>query len=423
MMADSTDIKFQCSQCGQSISVDSSAAGLSANCPTCDNPLVVPSLGSLHHREYGESAADVPERTAYAEEVEESEFSAEEVLALREEVARAQRRAKDAERAVAAAEKNGARLQQQLQEALEEAERHAAGAQSWQAEVEALQSERERWRGELAESRRSAALTESQLADARTKISQLTAEIEAAAEIRGQWEAALAQATEQHAEALATAGGEMEALQAESAALRAELESVQTALRESVEGSSALSEKLAETQRALESAEKEGVALSLRCAALSKEEETLRRDLSEIHTGRELLALRERFHTLETTHERTASALGRRESEVQTLSSTVQALRGELAEVRERGADAERRAEAASESQLSNDNEVLRGIIARQNAIGEERFAELRRLQKARLMLRLVYGLFALGILGLLALGFHILPDAVQEILSEWFGF
>lgn len=421
MIADSTEIKFQCSQCGQSISVDSSGAGLSANCPTCDNPLVVPSLSSLHHRQYGESTEAAPDRAAYAGE--DTDFSADEAQALREELIEAQRRADEAEEALAAARKDAARLQQQLRQALEDGERHAASAHSGQGDVEALQAEREQWKGELAESRRGAALTESQLEDARRKIAELAAEIEAADDIRAQWETAFTQAAEQHAQALATAQGEAEALQAESVNLRTQIESVQTELRDAAGSGAALAEKLAETKRALESAEKEGLSLSLRCADLSKAEEILRRDLSEIHTGRELLALRERFTTLETNHERASAALGRRESEVQTLSASVQSLRAELTETSGRAAAAERRAEAASESQLCNDNEVLRGIIARQNAEGEERFAELRRLQKARLMLRLVYGLIALAVLGLLALGFHILPDAVQQVLSEWFGF
>jgi len=445
MIADSTEIKFQCSQCGQSISVDSSAVGLSANCPTCDNPLVVPSLSSLHHRQYGEGAEIGHERPAYA--VEEPEFSAAEVQELREELMAAQRRADDAEWAVAAARKEAVRLQQQLGLEIEERERHAASAISAQGDVEALQAEREQWKSELAQSRQQAAGVESQLAEARARIAQLAAGLAAAEENRAQWAAAFDQTSEhaqanatqlaaretelsealagfgESAHALAAARTETEILQSERAILSQQCESAQAELRDVSAQGEALKEKLASTKRTLESTEAERQTLWSQCEGLRKEEETLRRDLSEIHDGRELLVLRERFRTLEADHQKATAALGRREAEVQSLTTAVLQVRTDLTEARERLADAERRAEAAAESQLAKDNEVLRGIIGRQNLAGEERFAELRRLKRAKLVLRIVYGLFGLGILGLLALGFQILPDAVKHFLAEWFGF
>ena len=123
MIADSAEIKFECSQCGQSIAVDSSAAGLHADCPTCQHPLVIPSLSSLHDRSYGEAAAHAGGRTAFAEEA--AEVPAAEVQELRDELAEAQRRGDEAEGAVAAAARENARLQQQLKKAREEGERQA----------------------------------------------------------------------------------------------------------------------------------------------------------------------------------------------------------------------------------------------------------------------------------------------------------
>jgi len=445
MIADSTEIKFQCSQCGQSISVDSSAVGLSANCPTCDNPLVVPSLSSLHHRQYGELSETGHERPAYA--AEEPDFSAAEMQELREDLIAAQRRADDAERAVAAARKEAVRLQQQLTLETEHGEGHAASAISAQGDVERLQVEREQLNGELAQSRQQAAIVESQLGDARAKIAQLAAGLEVAEENRAQWVAAFDQTSEnaqanetqlaareaelnealaglgESAHALAAARTETDTLQSERAILSQQIESAQAGLRDANARGATLEEKLAATQRTLESTEAERQTLSVRCEALRQEEKILRRDLSESHDGRELLTLRERLRTLESDHQKATASLGRREAEVQSLTTAVLQVRADLIEARDRGADAERRAEAASESQIAKDNEVLRGIIARQNTAGEERFVELRRLKRARLMLRLVYGLFGLGILGLLALGFHILPDALKQLLGEWFGF
>ena len=46
MIADSTVIKFACAHCGQRISIDAAGAGMTATCPNCSQPLVVPKLGS-----------------------------------------------------------------------------------------------------------------------------------------------------------------------------------------------------------------------------------------------------------------------------------------------------------------------------------------------------------------------------------------
>ena len=63
MIADSTVIKFACAHCGQRISIDAAGAGMTATCPNCSQPLVVPKLGSLHHRTYGEDVTSAPRRS------------------------------------------------------------------------------------------------------------------------------------------------------------------------------------------------------------------------------------------------------------------------------------------------------------------------------------------------------------------------
>ena len=389
MIADSSEIKFECSQCGQSISVDISGAGLSANCPTCEHPLVVPSPGSLHDREYGQCAPHPTDRAAFADE--DAGLSADEVGELREELAEALRRAEELEQALAAARKESARLEQR------------------------------------------AAAAEAQLADARTMISDLGARFTAADENRAQWEQAFAQTAEQanaterqmaarEAElraALAEARGETEALAAEGTAVRGQLGSAEAEARAAA---AAAAEKLAAAQAAFEDAEAGRQGLAERCQALRKESETLRHDLSEIHTGRELLALRDRFHALDAEHQSASAALARSTAEVRTLTASTDTLRSELTEARTLGAEAERRAEAASESALVRDNTVLRGIIERQNSVGEERYVELRRLRRARLALRILYAFVGLALVGLAALAIDSLPDAVKQFLHDWFG-
>ena len=382
MTANSAEITFECSQCGQRISVDSSGAGLSAECPTCQHPLVIPTFSSLHDRSYGEAAAHADRRTAFADGTVES--SATELQDLRDELAEARQRGDAAGRAHTHADKENAQLQQQLGEA-------------------------------------------------RAVISQLGVKLAAVEENRTEWEQAFAHTAEQaHAyetqltaretdftAALAAARAETGTLAGELAALRTELEDTHAAFRATT---AAAEEKRAEMQRALESAEAEHLVLIDRLAGLRVEAETLRSDLAQIHTGRELLALRDRFNTLETEHRSSTAALARSTAEVEAATASAEKLRADLTEARERGADAERRADAASESALKRDNEVLRGIIERQNTVGEERYAELRRLRRQRLTLRLLYAGIALGVIGCVALAIDYLPGAVQRFLHEWFG-
>lgn len=392
MIADSAEIRFECSQCGQSIAVDSSGAGLHTQCPTCENPLVIPEVSALPEKSYADDAA----------------LAAAELHDLREELTAARHRGEEAER-------ENAQLQQRLKKAREDAARLAA--------AEAARA--------LGEQR--AAAAETHLAEARAVIGQLGAKLEGAEESRAQWEQALAQTTEQvqsyetqmtarEAEmnaALAAARAEVGTLMDERAALRQEHDDAHAAFRATA---AAEEEKLAATQRALESAEAGHRALTDLHATLRVEAATLRSDLCEIHTGRELLALRDRFNTLDTDHQRATASLARSTAEAQTLTAAAEKLRADLAETRERAAAAEHRADAASESALKQDNQVLRGIIERQNTVGEERYLELRKLRRQRLLLRLLYACIALAVLGCVALAIDYLPAVVQQFLHEWFG-
>ena len=57
--------------------------------------------------------------------------------------------------------------------------------------------------------------------------------------------------------------------------------------------------------------------------------------------------------------------------------------------------DAERRAQEASEGKLIKDNDVLRGIIERQNSVLSENGRELRSLRRGQYALRLSYVIFS----------------------------
>ncbi len=444
MIADSAEIKFACSQCGQSLLVDSSGAGISLNCPTCDNPVIVPTPGSLHDRHYGQGPGVEPGRAGFAEE------NAALTTELREELVEALRRAEDFERELTAGRKETARLQQRLQKATEENERLATHATTAQAEAEAFRTECAQWKGDFVLARQGAELTETQLGEARAKISLIEASLAALEENRAQWEQAFSQTAEgaqasesqlstlaaelddaraqnaAHEQALAAARGETEVLCEQRSELREQLEAAQAEIRTAAETRAVLAaveEKLRAANRAMETVEEDRRSIAVRCVELRQEAETLRHDLTTIADGRELLDLRARFRTVEAEHQRATGTLSRMEAEAKSLAGSEEKLRTELTEARERGAEAERRAEAASETALKQDNEVLRGIIARQNTVLEERFVELRRLKRARLYLRILYTFIGLGLVGVAALAIEFLPEAVQKWLAEWFAF
>jgi chromosome segregation ATPase len=445
MIADSAEIKFACSQCGQSLLVDSSGAGLSLNCPTCDHPMIVPTPGSFHSRNYGEGAPVDKSRAGLSTETDST--AAAEAQELREELVEALRRADDFERALNSARKETTRLQQQLKKATEDHERLTANATAAQAEARTFQTERQQWKTDLAQARQSAATAESQLSDARLKISHIEANLTALEENRAQWEqafsqtAAGAEASESQLaalvaeleqvraqamardEALRAARGEAEALRGERTTLGRELETTQAGLRdaESVRVTlAATEEKLTAANRATTTAEEERQSMAGRCAALRQEVDGLRYSLSNLKEGRELLDLRNRVKTLEAEHQSATTTVARLESETRVLNASEKKVRAELEEARTRGDEAERRAEAASESVLVQDNEVLRGIIARQNTVLEERFVELRKLKRARLFLRILYTFVGLGLVGVAALAVEYLPETVRQWINEW---
>lgn len=467
MIADSSEIKFECSQCGQSILVDISGAGVHTNCPTCDNPLIVPSPSALHDREYGKSAASSAGRAGFSRE--DAAHAAAEVRELHEARAEALRRGEEAAQVLAEARQESARLEQraataeaqhadaraklsdfgarlaaveenraQWEQAFAQTTEQASAAGTQMAAREAeLRAARDEARNESAGLERRATAAEAQLADARTIITDLGARLAVAEENRAHWEQAFAQTTEQASAAgtqmaareselnaaHAEARGEIDALTAahtaECTALRSQIESAQT---EAHAAAIVADEKLAATQRALETAESARDSIAGRAAALRTEADTLRADLSEIHTGRELISLRDRFQALDTEHQRAIAALARSTAEVQMLTLSSEKIRAELIETRNRAADAEHRADAASETALKRDNDVLRGIIERQNSVGEERYAELRKLRRARLTLRILYALVILALIGFAFIAIDYLPDAVKQFLHDWFG-
>lgn len=151
------------------------------------------------------------------------------------------------------------------------------------------------------------------------------------------------------------------------------------------------------------------------CAQLRHEGDSLRRDLSESHAGREILEIRERLEADVEERNRQASRIGVLEGEVRAVTSLETATRTDLEKAREERDDAIKKAEAFRESRTAKDNDVLRGIIDRLNSELAQRSGEVIRLKRARIGLRVAYTLFGLGGLGLVAFAIKVLlPHALK---------
>jgi hypothetical protein len=145
-------------------------------------------------------------------------------------------------------------------------------------------------------------------------------------------------------------------------------------------------------------------------AALRAEVDVLRRDLGETQAGRELMDLRARLSRTKEEYKRAKARLKDLEHDAKKLATSEEKLRIELKETRKLRAEAERRAEQVSEQQLQQDNEVLRGIVARQNAELQRGHTELARLRSARLALRILYAVFGIALAAIVALAIQIIP-------------
>lgn len=332
------------------------------------------------------------------------------------------------------------RLQAHLRKALDECERLTANSTHAQAEIKSFQTDRQQMKAELAQCRQRIAVWEAQSSENRGKISELASSLATAnsenallqkemerqaSELRdyqanmenhvASREAALTLATARTAEviqALAAAEQEILALRHSGEKSRGDLETAHAKLEEAA----AIRPQLAATEEKLRSEKERAGSAESQCASLQadsdrmkKEIEELKRDLNDTTAGRELLELRDRFDALEKDHRRATTTLADREASIKTLSDSGEKLSVELKKTRSLYADAERRAEEASEGKLLKDNDVLRGIIERQNVVLTENGRELRVLRRGRFALRLAYVFFSIVLLMLVMFALNIL--------------
>jgi chromosome segregation ATPase len=389
------DIRFACTQCGQFMRADPAAAGLTADCPHCGRPLVIPGEQDPALRSEADSAV--------ADDATELE-----------------------------------KTRQQLAVSMAECERLTAAVTHAQAEIKSFQADRRTMKSELAQTRHRLGVAETELAqyvesltEAQTHARQLGAECESLqndlALVQARAAATDTQLTSREAElrdltdrlkaahtTFAVAQAEINALQDESAILRRDLDVAHSALESEHRLQKRIEETEAELLKAgqqLEASEAKCAGLQLRCETLTGETTQLRNDLKETEAGREMVRLRATVGDLEAERHQLRLANASLAEDFAQSEKNRTALDDLVRSLGKRLEGAEKRAEASSHERLKQDNMALRGIITRQNGELERRHVELHRLKRMRVAVRLVYALIILGGI-LLALAIvQILPN------------
>jgi chromosome segregation ATPase/DNA-directed RNA polymerase subunit RPC12/RpoP len=402
-----TDIKFACSSCGQRMLVEAEAAGLAIDCPYCATQVTIPKLGALHDREYPAPTAPQREglRTTSAPRGDapaKDEYLDPELATLRQELLEASIQATRLEGELTDARAAAEKLRGELKTAAKEKRdlvkkltAHEAQLAEGQAALAALRTENHTLTARLA----ALELEREKLAtDLRARELELTAERDSHATTQS--------------DRLATAR-QLEALKTRASQLETDLASARADLAAAQKKQAKLAAAEGELAAARRQLTQRGEELATRQRDLAKAREeiaALQRSLTENSAGQELLATRDELATTrqqrdsltaqarQLTADLAAVEAARRERDEQ-----LKALRAELDEAR-------RRAEATGEVRLRQDNEVLRGIIARQNTELEQRHVQIVRLKRARFGVRLAYAAFAIALLGLAVWAVKVVP-------------
>jgi chromosome segregation ATPase len=387
LIADSADIKFECSQCGQRMVVERSAAGLMADCPACCTPVTVP---------HGHSSAESGESELLTQES---------VAAVRSHRNSGRDAAHQVEVDLAEAQAEIARQHALFKKAVDECERLKANATHIQAELKSFQADRQQLKADVAQARQVVGAAEaraSELADtlsatqheneslryqAQADVNALHGLISALEAKIGERENQLREGKAETTEALrslAKSRAEFNRLNTEAAGLRSEVEILRHDFESTTQELGATSQQLFETKGQLEPLIEEHRGTTAERDSWREQAEGFRRDLAALDTGRDLLELRAQHAELQRKHE---------SLEVTLVEQTETA---------------------------KKENDVLRGIVDRQNATLGTHHKELRRLRRGRFAVRFVYGLFALGLLALGYLAVHIFaPQHLTKLLGH----
>ena len=398
-----TEIKFACVECGQRMLVDSEAAGMTADCPSCGTTLTIPKVGGLHDRNYapanrsrdGQRTGNAaPPARAKADSSSEN-YADPELAALRQDLIDAS--------------VEQSRLADQLAAAQGEAAKVNANALHAQAELKSFQSERLALKGENSLLKQKLDASRADAEEFRVALGATQREGDTAAQQLREHDAELTAMRDLLAESQAdrtTALRRAQSLDEQRATLDTEL----TAARARLATATQTEVQLRDTAQALAAAEQKNQAFDQTVKELKTEAKKLRASLSENTTGKELLETTARLATVENERDRHAGEarqlredLRKQEKETRDLAEQLKSLHRKLDE-------ALRAAESQSEARLGQDNEVLRGIVARQNTELEQKHHQIVRLKRARFGVRLTYITLAITLIALGVLAVKFIP-------------
>jgi len=406
-----TDIKFDCAHCGQKMVVDSSAAGLATDCPQCSASITIPRRASLHdaapmpptRRKNGNGHGNghsskakpaEPEAVAPRQELAETDVQIsrsddghaaeieklkkdkrklrDDLVHMKKEVAELH----DAERRALALAGEINRIEAELTHEQEQTARLRAEVDAYVAERTDLLPRLETAEAEVVQLRESLRVSEAELQQTRTNLSDTQADRTKALRDIQDLEARLAD------------------LSAEMASLRTSAAQTEAKLKE-------IAEELKETKKKLYDTDEAAKSLAICVAELEKERDALKKSLSQDTTGKDLVTAREQLGETTKERDRLTLQVERLNGEIEVGGQRQRKLDEDLKSALRELDEARRRAEAASELRLRQDNEVLRGIIARQNTELEQRHAMIVKLKRAQFGTRLAYAGFGIALLAI----------------------
>ena len=344
------EIKFECAHCGQKMAVGSEAAGLDAECPTCQNLVTIPQ----------DAAFSEPRRSDGG---------------LREKLAALQ----------------------------SECERLGASATHAQAEIKSFQNERLTLRNEAAALKQRAIAAEEKLG-----LLEIVRQRLEATETQF---AALERDLVESQTALAGATRERAATMEELKGVRTELAAAVASSKRAQSKTAATKARLAEARAALAAAQTELNAVQGRLTAETGEVESLRALVSCDDASRELLSTRSELAAAEEEVSIRRQQAAQLEADLKSAESERDRLETERIALHQRVAKAQKQADALSKDSLNADNAKLRELLERQSEELKVRFRELTRFRRAKLAFKIVWGMAALAALGLGYLFIKILPS------------
>jgi chromosome segregation ATPase len=377
------DIKFSCTQCGQRMLVDPAAAGHKTSCPGCDTEITVPTPESVITGGYAE-AGQTPVEAFSSKEADEYEVKAGGAdldLTNRDSPSSA-----NADHVVVS-RSDWEEMHQQLFRAQEVSEHLELANAHLQTELRHREASHQTLEGELA-------FTRQRLLSAETQLGTSNRELSLSQGAVSQLEADLQKAL-----------ADRDRIAGEQVSLEWKLTELEASLRNAEVECGRMNiaaEELLQVRSQISKIEWERDELRREC-------DQINRDLANTQNGRELSALRGREKALAEEKQRMAVALADALADATRFEQLNSKARTELEEMHRRFVAAEKRSESLSSSEVGRDNEILRGILARQKEELEQRYRELMMARRAKFGLRLAYWMFGVGALAVLAFAMQII--------------